>query len=157
MIQGSLRFGENASLRMGHRYGFNIIDRQYDIQVYRGIGPLPNVELELRRGDETLWTGDSDADGRSSFNLTFVDIFHLVRPYVPGGPSVVDLKNMTETLALIAIDGRDPVEEEIGLFTDTPIVFKFAAKGYTPLLWIPIAAGLVGILLILYYVRRVLR
>jgi len=117
-ILGGLRFGEDAYLGPYLRSGYFKIKRRYDVCVVGNGQPMSDVELRLLRGNHTIWTGRTDARGGSSFDLTFLDAFQLVRPYVPGGPSVVDEMNVTDVLTL-TVDGSAPVE--VGLLTSTPI------------------------------------
>ncbi|MEW5896793.1 MAG: hypothetical protein AB1668_03825 [Nanoarchaeota archaeon] len=69
-----------GSLIIGNIGGFSWensgVTRIYDV-----IGK-PNIELTLRKGEETIWQGKTDEDGMASFNIkfedsTFNDIFEL--------------------------------------------------------------------------------
>ncbi|MDH5791495.1 MAG: hypothetical protein OEZ44_04860 [Candidatus Bathyarchaeota archaeon] len=115
---GSLRFGENLSYTP-HRDPYINLIRWYDVEVGPP-GRLP-ASLELMRGNETVWRGKTDEEGRAIFSLTFVDYFKIVQPYVPGQPSVIDVYNMTETLTLTATTPHSYGETKVGLLTDTPI------------------------------------
>jgi len=44
-----------------------------------------------------------------------------VWPPIPGGPSVIDIYNMTDTLTLVATSSEGSVETSVGLLTDSPI------------------------------------
>ena len=152
IIRGGLRFGENASVRVTLPNGYHRIKREYEVVAYRGAEPLRGAELELRRGDETVWRGESDAEGRARFNLTFIDVFKLVQPYVPGEPSVLDMSNITQTLTLTASDGREIAEVEVELLSDTPIVFTFERPRSTLIFWM-LAIGLAVILTLIILQR----
>lgn len=152
-ILGSLKFGENVSRDIERGEGYRVITRQYDVQASRDGGPGTGVEMRLLRGIETIWTGETDPEGRACFNATFADIFHLIRPFKPEGPYLVDVRNMTDTLTLVAEDGKVTVEKEIGLFSDTPVVLAFEQPRKPPPYGLVVAA-LVGVLIAFYLVSR---
>jgi hypothetical protein len=75
----------------------------------------------------------------------------VVRPYVPGEPSYVQVKNMTDTVTLRAsADGRE-VETEIGFSTDTPITVELGET------WSPaelLVLLLLALTLLFFYKKR---
>jgi len=118
IIRGSLRFGEKAAFGGDRRSNANIT-RWYDIEFHptRG-GP---VTLELKSENETIWKRDIDREGVEEFSINYLDIFRNVWPPIPGGPSVIDIYNMTDTLTLVATSSEGSVETSVGLLTDSPI------------------------------------
>lgn len=149
-ILGGLRFGEDAYLGPYHRSGYKI-KRRYDVCVVGDGQPMSDVELRLLRGNHTIWTGNTDSRGGSSFELTFVDVFELVRPYVPGGPSVVDERNVTDVLTL-TVDGGAPVE--VGLLTSTPIEVAVEVEEEKAQLNIVVAIAAFTLIMVAYAAYR---
>jgi len=123
VMRGEIRFGDG--LHFTSEQGPSTrITRVYDVVI--GSSDEQEINLELRRGNETIWSGTTDEEGRASFDITFVDIFRLVRPYIPGGPSVIDNYNMTEPLTLVATSSGASVETSIGVLTDSPVMLELS-------------------------------
>jgi hypothetical protein len=152
MFTGSIGFGPEFRLNMTMVTGYAVFRRNYGVTVTGGGKPIPGAVLSLVKGESTLWTGETDAEGAAEFPVTFARIFAVVWPYVPGEPSYVQVKNITDTVTLKASAGGMEVETEIGFDTDTPIVVE-VGEAWSPadLLVLLLAAS---ILLLLYWGRR---
>jgi len=118
VIRGEIRFGDGLHFTSEKGPSMSIT-RGYNVVISPSSGQ--GIDLELKRGNETIWRGATDSEGRAAFDVTFVDIFKLVRPYIAGGPSVIDNSNMTDTLTLVASSPEASVEANVGLLTDSPI------------------------------------
>jgi len=148
---GSIRFGPEFRLNRTTVTGYAVIRRNYGVTVTEGGKPRPGAILSLVKGEKTLWTDEIDADGAAEFPVTYASIFEVVRPYVPGEPSYVQVKNMTDTVTLKALtDGRE-VETEIGFDTDAPILVELGER------WSPadlLVLMLVASILLFFYWGR---
>lgn len=124
ILRGSLRFGEDATFGGDRRSNANIT-RWYDV----AFSPTRegSVTLELKGGNETIWTRDIDREGGAEFSINYIDYFRLVLPYVPGEPSAIDLFNMTDTFTLVVTSPGASAETRVGLLTDTPILLELKA------------------------------
>ncbi len=148
---GSIRFGPEFRLNRTTVTGYAVIRRNYGVTVTGGGKPRPGAVLSLAKGEKTLWTGETDAEGATEFPVTYASIFEVVRPYVPGEPSYIQVKNMTDTVTLKASAGGRDVETEIGFDTDTPIVVEVGET------WSPtdlLVLLLVASILLFFYMKR---
>ncbi|MBI5253053.1 MAG: hypothetical protein HY930_01435 [Euryarchaeota archaeon] len=64
-------FTMSGSLEIGNIGGFSWEDSKIT-RIYEVIGK-PNTELILRKEEETIWQGKSDANGKASFSIKFED------------------------------------------------------------------------------------
>ncbi len=151
MFTGSISFGPEFRLNRTTVTGYAVIRRNYGVTVTGGGKPRPGTVLSLVKGEKTLWTGETDAEGATEFPVTYASIFEVVRPYVPGEPSYIQVKNMTDTVTLKASAGGRDVETEIGFDTDTPIVVEVGET------WSPtdlLVLLLVASILLFFYMKR---
>ena len=124
ILRGSLRFGEDATFREDRRSNANIT-RWYDVE----FSPTRegSVTLELKGGNETIWTRGIDREGGVEFSINYIDYFRLIQPYIPGEPSAIDLFNMTDTFTLVVTTPGASAETRVGLLTSTPILLELEA------------------------------
>jgi hypothetical protein len=124
------------------------LSREFEVRILRGGEPLESASVELRRGNETLWRGTSDARGVARFNLTFSRVL-VVNP-VPGQVPLVDTNNMTSALSLVVMDGGDTWSMSAGVFVDTPLLVTFESFSASQRVWI--ASSFVFVLLLSVFV-----
>jgi hypothetical protein len=156
ILRGSLRFGEDATFRGDRRSNANIT-RWYDVE----FSPTRegSVTLELKGGNETIWTRGIDREGGVEFSINYIDYFRLIQPYIPGEPSAIDLFNMTDTFTLVVTTPGASAETRVGLLTSTPILLELEAgappgEGSTLTSAILLAVALVAALILWTRFRR---
>jgi hypothetical protein len=97
--------------------------REYDVSVTRGGAPLPQAYMELQSGNEIIWRGESDSEGKARFNVTYSSTY-TVNP-TPGQPPLMNDDNLTRTLTLLAKDSGDTAASDLFLLCDTPVKIGF--------------------------------
>ena len=101
------------------------VTRAYDLRVTRGSEPVPGASIEVRGGNATSRSMETDAGGYAHFDLVFTDRFELVTFPKPGGPYTIKEFNMTSPVTLTVSHEGDVFEAEVGLLTTTPIDVAF--------------------------------
>ncbi len=115
---GGLKFGENFSLIEEPMQKFKAI-RGYRVITRADGGPLANVQLKLHNEEgELIWNGATDGDGEAYFDLTYYKNWTIP----PGHRHT----NHTDMASLGASHGQNSYTTELGLITDTPIIFSFS-------------------------------
>jgi hypothetical protein len=102
---------------------YSRVTREYDVSVTRGGVFLPEAYMELQSGNETIWKGESDSEGKARFNVTYTGTY-VVNP-VLGQPPLVNEGNMTRTLTLLVKDRGDTAVADLSLLCDTPVKIGF--------------------------------
>jgi len=114
---GGLKFGENFSLIEEPMQKFKAI-RGYRVVTRADGGSLANVQLKLHNEEgKLIWNGATDGDGEAHFDLTYYKNW-----IIPPGHRHT---NHTDMVSLEASHGRNSYTTELGLITDTPILFSF--------------------------------
>jgi hypothetical protein len=103
------------------------VTRAYDLKVTGGSNPVSGARIEARRGNITIWSGETDTGGYAHLNRVFVDRFQLVENPKPGGPYTTTEFNMTSPVTLVVSYGGDVVERDVGLLSTTPLYVAFPA------------------------------
>lgn len=151
-IKGNLTFRESAQLTQSRRDGHTTITRDYPLEASREGAPQPGLTLELRRGEETIWRGETDENGEATLTLTYLDIFQ-VDTTQPGGPTTTDYSNMTQTLTLSAPSHPETLLQ-VGLLSDTPILIQIEPPAtQTGLTFTAAILGVTGLLALLLLKR----
>ncbi len=110
------------------------------MEVNRAGAPIPGALLALRRGDQTIWAGETGVDGKASFETSFTGGFQT--------------GNLTATLRLFTTYKGETIITPVGLLSDTPVTVSFPL--YTGQEGSIIAAAVLAALLVFlaYVVRR---
>ena len=106
-------YGDVSFKDSGHIFWYEgTITREYSMVVKDAYGNLvSDADLTLRSKDGTqVWSGTTDSQGGTSFNLTFAD------------------NNYTDTLRLEAVKGDLFATQDVSLFSDTPVVLAALAQ-----------------------------
>ncbi len=152
-LHGEIQFGTSFSVNDTVVDGFAVINRYYPVFVNSASGPVANVSLVASIGNRTIWSGETSRDGIVEVPVRYVNIFNLVRPYNPSGPSVIIANNITEVVSLSWNYGDVEGSTELNLLTDTPIVIMIVDESsYGNLLVLAIVAIIV--FSIIFYKRR---
>ena len=147
-ITGTITFTEKAgSQRIGRHDGYSVDTRTNGAEIYAGQEPARGVRVQLLKGNQTLWTGVTDADGKTRFNVTYVDILAPVR----GEPYYVNKFNATESLTLRVTDGKNQADAQVAFFTSTPIKLVLPAPETSPIVWVVVIG--VGLLLLIVFIK----
>lgn len=147
---GGLRFGENFSLIKEPMRKFKAI-RGYRVVTRADGGPLANVQLKMHNEEgELIWDGATDGDGEAYFDLTYYRNWTIP----PGHRHT----NHTDTVSLEASHGRNIYTTELGLITDTPIIFSFPKPKpiwTTLMFWTGLGAlTIIAMFATFFYMRR---
>lgn len=123
-LHGKIQFGDGFLVNDTVVDGFAVINRYYPVFVNSTGGPVANVSIVASNGNRTIWSGETNSDGIVEFPVRYVNIFNLVRPYNPSGPSVIIVNNITEVVSLSWSYGDFEGSSELNLLTDTPIMIE---------------------------------
>lgn len=155
-IGGSIRFGENASAQKIH-WAYGVVTRNFEVQTHREERGLPHVNLILYDQENTpIWSGETDRDGKASFNISFCKNWQLNEPYKY-------VTNYEDLWTLEAEKGEASINVTVGFLSDTPIVLAFPPIPKPPF-WMQrwflsavsssIIMGMVAFLLVRYLKKR---
>ena len=140
-IKGSLLIENRTSCLLDGK--FKII-RSYDVVAIKGDRACPGVKLTLRDVDGNLiWEGETDGEGRGSFNLTLVKLWKTEEH--------VFVTNVTDSYSLEAIADGAKSNSSVNILTPTPIIFSFPPDPQKPLWaenWFLTAASSITILVV---------
>ncbi len=140
-ISGDVRLG-NHTLATKLVSGTVTIKRSFPVEVNRAGAPIPGALLDLRRGDQTIWAGETGVDGKASFETSFTGGFQT--------------GNLTATLRLFTTYKGETIITPVGLLSDTPVTVSFPL--YTGQEGSIIAAAVLAALLVfLAYLARRMR
>jgi len=154
-VEGSVRFGENAT--SGELYWDNgFIIRNFEVWTQGGDRVLSDVRLTLYdKNDNTVWSGQTDKNGKASFNITFCKLWSLYERFKY-------VNNYEDQWRLEAASGDVVRIAPVDLFsTETPLVFTFPSAPEPPF-WrqrlllsavstTTITAVLIGLLIYYFY------
>lgn len=140
-ISGDVRLG-NHTLATKLVGGTVTINRSFPVEVNRAGAPVSGALLDLRRGDQTIWAGETGADGMASFDTLFTGGFQT--------------GNLTATLRLFTTYKGETIITPVGLLSDTPVTVSFPL--YTGQEGSIIAVAVLAALLVfLAYIARKMR
>jgi len=140
-LKGSLLIENRTSYNLDGKFK---IMRSYDVVAVKGDRAYPGVRLTLRDGDGNLiWSGETDGEGRGSFNLTLVKLWKTEK--------YVFATNVTDSYSLEAITDGVKSNATVNILTQTPIIFSFPSEPQKPLWaenWFLTAASSMTILVV---------
>jgi len=140
-LKGSLLIENMTSYNLDGKFK---IMRSYDVVAVKGDRAYPGVKLTLRDGDGNLiWSGETDDEGRGSFNLTLVKLWKTEK--------YVFTTNVTDSYSLEAIADGAKSNSSVNVLTSTPIIFSFPPEPQKPLWaenWFLTAASSMTILVV---------
>ncbi len=148
VITGDIRFGPDFKINKTTVDMYALITRLYNIMVTEGYVPEDGAKLTLLRGNQRLWTGETDEEGKATFPVRYARIFVVIRPTTPITPTVIQVNNVTETLKLQVGEGRSSVELNVGLTTDTPIIVNLTKNYEYGLYTLPVILAAIGLYLV---------
>ena len=140
-LKGSLFIENRTSYDLSGKFK---IMRGYDVVAVKGDRAYPGTKLTLRDGNGNLiWEGETDDDGRCSFNLTLVKLWKTEK--------YVFVTNVTDSYRLEAIADGVKSNSSVNILTPTPIIFSFPPEPQKPLWaenWFLTAASSITILVV---------
>jgi len=157
VITGDIRFGPGFQLNQTTVTGYALITRLYDVKITEEYAPKDGVKLTLLRGNQTLWTGETDEEGKATFPVRYARIFIVIPPTTPRTPTVIQVNNVTETLRLRVGEDRSSVELEVGLTTDTPITVNLTRNYVYGLYALPLILAAIGLYIVTIVKRQLVR
>jgi hypothetical protein len=149
IITGDFRFGPWFQLNQTTVTGYAMITRLYDVKIAEEYAPKDGVKLKLLRGNQTLWTGETDEEGKATFPLRYARIFVVIQPTTLSTPTVIQVNNVSETLRLGVSEGRSSVELDVGLMTDTPITVNLTRNYEYGFYTLPVILSAIGLYLVI--------
>ena len=133
-LKGSLLIENRTSYVLDGK--FKII-RSYDVIAVKGDRACPGAKLSLKDGNGNLiWSGETDGEGRGSFNLTLVKLWKTEK--------YVFVTNVTDSYSLEAMADGAKSNSSVNILTQTPIIFSFPPEPQKPLMaenWFLMAAS----------------
>lgn len=148
LITGDIHFGPGFQIDPTPVDLYALITRLYNIRVTEAYTPKIGVKLTLLRGNQTLWSGETDEDGSAAFPVRYARVFFVIPPTTPSTPKVIQVNNVTETLRLRVEGGRSSVELDVGLATDTPINVNLTRNYEYGLYTLPVILAAMGLYLV---------
>jgi hypothetical protein len=122
-LKGSLLIENNTSYDFGGK--FKII-RSYDVVAVKGDRACSGAKLSLKDGGGNLiWSGETDGEGRGSFNLTLVKLWKT--------EEYVFVTNVTDSYSLEAVADGVKSNATVNILSQTPIIFSFPSEPQKPL------------------------
>ena len=119
--------------------------------------PKDGAKLTLLRGNQTLWTDETDEEGKATFPVKYARIFVVIPPTTPKTPTVIQVNNVTDTLVLRVGEGQSSVELEVGLATDTPITVNLTRNYVYGLYALPLILVAIRLYLVIMVKGRLVR
>ncbi len=126
-IIGGLKILEERDNFLPHPLPNSRLNRSYQVFSEASGVAMRDITLTLRRGNDKVWSGKTDASGQASFDLTY---YSLWKPF---GRLILDNDNMTATLTLTATSGDQQQVRNVTAESETPIVFSFEKQPETPI------------------------
>jgi hypothetical protein len=157
VITGDIRFGPDFKINKTTVDMYALITRLYNVRVTEGYVPKGGAKLTLLRGNQTLWTGETDEEGKATFPVRHAHIFVVIRPTTPITPTVIQVNNVTDTLKLRVGEGKSSVELNVGLMTDTPITVNLTKNYEYGLYTLPVIIATIGLYLVIIVKKRLVR
>lgn len=140
-LKGSLLIENRTSYDIDGK--FKII-RSYDVIAVKGDRAYPGAKLSLKDGGGNLiWRGETDGEGRGSFNLTLVKLWKT--------EEYVYVTNVTDSYSLEAVADGVKSNATVNILSQTPIIFSFPSEPQKPLWaenWFLTAASSMTILVV---------
>jgi len=140
-LKGSLLIENMTSYDL---YGKFKIMRSYNVVAVKGDRACPGAKLSLKDSSGNLvWEGETDGDGRCSFNLTLVKLWKTEK--------YVFVTNVTDSYSLEAVADGAKSNSSVNILTPTPIIFSFPPEPQKPLWaenWFLTAASSITILVV---------
>jgi hypothetical protein len=140
-LKGSLLIENRTSYDLDGK--FKII-RSYDVVAVKGDRACPGAKLSLKDGNGNLiWSGETDGEGRGSFNLTLVKLWKTEK--------YVFATNVTDSYSLEAVADGVKSNATVNFLAQTPIIFSFPPEPQKPLWaenWFLTAASSMTILIV---------
>jgi hypothetical protein len=140
-LKGSLLIENVTSFDL---YGKFKIMRSYDVVAVKGDRACPGAKLSLKDSSGNLiWEGETDGEGRGSFNLTLVKLWKTEK--------YVFVTNVTDSYSLEAVADGVKSNSSVNILTPTPIIFSFPPEPQKPLWaenWFLTAASSMTILVV---------
>lgn len=147
VITGDIRFGPELNFKATTVDRYALITRLYGVVVTEEYAPKDGVMLTLLRGDQIVWSGETDEEGEATFPAKYARIFQVIMPTTPKTPTVIYVNNVTDTLWLRVGEGRSSVELEVGLATDTPVMVNLTRNYVYGLYALPVILTVIGLYL----------
>jgi len=140
-LKGSLLIENVTSYDL---YGKFKIMRSYNVVAVKGDRACPGAKLSLKdsRGN-LIWEGETDGEGRGSFNLTLVKLWKT--------EEYVFVTNVTDSFRLEAVADGVKSNVTVDFLAETPIIFSFPPEPQKPLWaenWFLTAASSMTILIV---------
>ena len=140
-LKGSLLIENMTSYNLDGKFK---IMRSYDVVAVKGDRAYPGVKFTLRDGNGNLvWEGETDGEGRCSFNLTLVKLWKTEK--------YVFVTNVTDSYSLEAVTDGVKSNSSVNILAQTPIIFSFPSEPQKPLWaenWFLTAASSMTILVV---------
>ena len=140
-LKGSLLIENRTSYNLDGKFK---IMRNYNIVAVKDDRACPGVKITLRDGNGNLiWSGETDGEGRGSFNLTLVKLWKTEK--------YVFVTNVTDSYSLEAVADGVKSNATVNFLAQTPIIFSFPPEPQKPLWaenWFLTAASSMTILVI---------
>jgi hypothetical protein len=124
-LLGGLKILEHGVLEH-NLLNYSRLKRVYQVFAEAGGTAMKDVSLTLRNGNDTIWSGNTDASGQASFNLTYYHLWRL-------GVGTWADDNMTSSFILSATSGDQQQFRNVTVESDTPMIFSFDEQPELPI------------------------